>query len=158
MKIAMRVTMGPSAGEKNVRRSINILFALLVVVLLGACATARGGSKSDKLYEAQNAFSGAVRWGDFEGAWGLVEPKYREEHPMTQLQLARYGQIQVSGYRDIGSSTFDDGTAVRDIEIGVVNRHTLAERSMRYRERWHWDEAQKRWWLQSGLPDFWEGE
>ena len=139
------------------RRSINILFVLLVAVLLGACATT-GGSKSDKLYEAQNAYSGAVRWGDFEGAWGLVEPAYREAHPMTELQLSRYGQIQVSGYRDIGSSVFDDGTAVRDIQIGVVNRHTLAERTVRYRERWHWDETQKRWWLQAGLPDFWEGE
>lgn len=152
-----RVTMAPSSGEKTVRRSINILFVLLMAALLGACATA-GGGKADKLYEAQNAFSGAVRWGDFEGAWSLVEPKYREEHPMTQLQLTRYGQIQVSGYRDIGSSNLDDGTAVRDIEIGVVNRHTLAERSMRYRERWRWDEERKRWWLQSGLPDFWEGE
>lgn len=157
MKTPGRVTMGPSSGEKTVRRSINILFALLMAVLLGACATA-GGSKGDKLYEAQNAYSGAVRWGDFEGAWSLVEPKYRKEHPMTKLLLDRYAQIQVSGYRDIGSSTFDDGTAVRDIEIGVVNRHTLAERSIRYRERWQWDEAQKRWWLQSGLPDFWEGE
>ena len=77
---------------------------------------------------------------------------------MTELQLARYGQIQVSGYRDIGSSAFNDGTMVRDVEIGVVNRHTQAERTVRYRERWLWDEARKRWWLQGGLPDFWEGE
>lgn len=139
------------------RRSIAIPFVLLVTLLLSVCATA-GGRKGDKLYETQNAFSSAVRWGDFEGAWSLVEPKYREEHPMTELQLARYGQVQISGYRDIGSSALDDGTVVRDIEIGVVNRHTLAERSMRYRERWRWNEAQKRWWLQGGLPDFWEGE
>ena len=138
------------------RRSIFILFALCAALLLGACAST--GGKGDKLYEAQNAFSGAVRWGDFEGAWSLVDPEYRKAHPMTQLQLTRDGQVQVSGYRDVGSSSFDDGTAVRDIEIGVVNRHTLAERNMRYRERWRWDEAQKRWWLQSGLPDFWEGE
>lgn len=149
--------MAPSSEEKAVRRSIVISFVLLVTLLSSAYATA-GGRKADKLHQAQSAFAGAVRWGDFEGAWSLVEPKYREEHPMTELQLARYGQIQVSGYRDIGSSAFDDGTAVRDIEIGVVNRHTLVERSMRYRERWCWDEAQKRWWLQSGLPDFWEGE
>ncbi len=148
--------MAPSPGENAVRRSIAVLFALLVALLPGACATA--GGKGDKLYEAQNAFSDAVRWGDFEGAWSLVEPKYREEHPMTQLLLSRYGQVQVSGYRDIGNSAFADGTAVRDIQIGVVNRHTLAERNLRYRERWRWDEAQKRWWLQDGLPDFWEGE
>ncbi len=157
MNGAGRVTMAHPPGENAVRRSILVLFALLAAVLLGGCASA-GGSKNDKLLEAQNAFSGAVRWGDFEGAWGLIEPEYREKHPITPLQLARYGQIQVSGYRDIGSSMLDDGSAVRDIEIGVVNRHTLAERSVRYRERWHWDETQKRWWLRSSLPDFWEGE
>ena len=135
-----------------------IVFILLSVLLLAGCASAGGGTRGDKLYEAQNAYSGAVRWGDFEGAWTLIDPELRKKQPMTDLQLARYGQIQVSGYRDIGSSNLEDGTTVRDIEIGVVNRHTLAERSIRYRERWKWDEEGKRWWLQSTLPDFWGGE
>ena len=146
----------PVLPEFAVRRSILALSALLATALLAACASPTGG-KGDKLFEAQNAYAGAVRWGDFEGAWSLVDPEYRREHPITPLQLARYGQVQVSGYRDVGSSTLD-GAAVRDIEIGVVNRHTQAERSVRYRERWRWDEAQKRWWLQDGLPDFWDGE
>jgi hypothetical protein len=36
---------------------------------------------------------------------------------------------------------------MRDIEIGVINRNTLAERTVRYRERWRYDEAAKTWWL-----------
>jgi hypothetical protein len=50
------------------------------------------------------------------------------------------------------------GDVVRDIEIGVINRNTLAERSVRYRERWRYDEAAKTWWLTSGMPDLWQGE
>ncbi len=44
---------------------------------------------------------------------------------------------------------------MREIEIGVINRNTLTERSVRYRERWRYDEAAQTWWLVSGLPDLW---
>ena len=64
----------------------------------------------------------------------------------------------MSGYRDRAMSTDADGALVRDIEIGVINRNTLQERTIRYQERWRYDEAAKRWWLVSGLPDLWQGE
>jgi len=47
---------------------------------------------------------------------------------------------------------------VREIEIGVINRHTLAERTLRYRERWRWDPEAGSWWIEGGLPDLWAGE
>lgn len=136
-----------------------VLFACLAAVAaaLGGCASA--GPKADALHRSQYAWSGAIRWGDFEGAWGMLDPEYREQHPMTALEMERYGQVQVSYYRDNGGLTdFDAGTAVRDVEIGVVNRHTLAERAARYQESWRWDEEAKRWWLTSGMPDFWQGQ
>ena len=40
----------------------------------------------------------------------------------------------------------------------MVIRHTQAERTVRYREEWRWDEASKNWWLVSGMPDLWDGE
>ena len=47
---------------------------------------------------------------------------------------------------------------MRDIQIGVINRHTQAERSVRYREQWRWDPEAKTWWVTSGLPDLWAGQ
>ena len=47
---------------------------------------------------------------------------------------------------------------MRGIEIGVINRHTLAERTLRYRERWRWDPEGGSWWIEGGLPDLWAGE
>ena len=131
--------------------------ALLAGVLLPtACST--GGGKGEALQRAQYAWSAAIRWGDFEGAWNLVDPEYREQHPLTDIQLERYAQIQVSHYRDVGSQQAADGTAQREIDIGVINRHTMAERGMRYRESWRWDEQARTWWITGGLPDFWRGE
>jgi hypothetical protein len=130
------------------------LIALLGALLAGCAA---GQPKMSALDKVQYAWSAAIRWGDFEGAWNLLDPQYRDAHPLTDLQLSRYKQIQVSGYHELGSQVLPD-RARREIEIGVVNRNTMAERSLRYTEEWRYDPDTKTWWVTSGLPDFWAGE
>ena len=132
----------------------------LLVVLLGAllagCAT--GQPKMSELDKVQYAWSAAIRWGDFEGAWNLVDAETRKQHPLTDIDFSRYKQVQISAYRELGASVGPDGEVVRDIEIGVINRNTMAERSLRYTEEWRYDPATKTWGVTSGLPDFWAGE
>ena len=124
------------------------------LVLLAGCP--KSASKGSALDEIQYAYSAAIRWGDFEGAYNLVDPKLREERPLTDVDFSRYKQVQISAYRDLGGSPLASGEIVREIEIGVINRNTLAERTVRYRESWRYDEAAKTWWLTSGLPDLWK--
>lgn len=124
---------------------------LCCLALLAGCPKSAG--KGTALEEIQYAYSAAIRWGDFEGAYNLVDPKVRKEHPLTDIDFSRYKQLQISGYRDQGGSVSPEGEVTRDIEIGVINRNTLAERTVRYRERWRYDEAAKSWWLVSGLPN-----
>ena len=125
------------------------------LLLMLATAAAQSRMQRGKLQPMQDAYAAAIRWGDFETAWQLVDPAYKAEHPMTELEFGRYQQVQISGYRDQGGSMTPDGEVMRDIEIGVINRNTLAERSVRYRERWRYDPEAKTWWLTSGLPDLW---
>ena len=131
---------------------------LAVAVALLAAGCASMGSKDDKLHEAQYAWSGAIRWGDFEGAWNLVEPGYRKAHPMTPVEFERYKHVGISRYHDLGEQVVADGDVVREIDLGVINKHTMTERGMRYTERWHYDEEAGTWWQMSGLPDLWQGE
>lgn len=133
-----------------------MLLLALAVVAFGAQAA--GGRQKGKLEQTQDAYAAAIRWGDFEGAWSFVEPAYAKAHPMGEFELRRYEQIQVSGYRDLSGLVEPDEVVVRLIEVRVINRHTQAERTLRYRERWRWDAEGKRWWLVGGLPDFWDGE
>ena len=123
-----------------------------LLVLLTACASTP--DRGDALREAQYAWSAAIRWGDFDGAWNLVDPAYRAEHPLTSLELERFKQVQVSRYHDLGGQVTGDH-ASREVEIGVVNRNTLVQREARYLEQWRYDPAAERWWVTSGLPDFW---
>ena len=126
------------------------------LALLAGCP--KSGDERNGLEKAQYAWSAAIRWGDFEGAWNLVDPKLREQHPLTDLDFSRYKQVQISGYRELGMTGLQGGGVARSIEIGVVNRNTMAERTVRYQETWRYDEATKAWWETSGLPDLWQGE
>ena len=133
-----------------------LLVAGLLLMLAPAAAQSR--LQRGKLQQVQDAYAASIRWGDFENAWQAVDPAYKAEHPMTELEFERYQQVQISGYRDVSTSGGPDGTVERAIELRVINKHTMAERTMRYRERWRWDPEVKRWWLVVGLPDLWNGE
>jgi hypothetical protein len=137
-------------------RCLKLCCLLSFMALLAGCP--KSASKGSALDEMQYAYSAAIRWGDFEGAWNLVDPEYKKEHPLTDIDFSRYKQVQISGYRDLGGAIQPSGQMVRDIEIGVINRNNLTERTVRYQERWRYDEAVKSWFLVNGLPDLWQGE
>lgn len=139
---------------------MRVLTKMLVCLGLLAAfiAPVEASRQRGKLEETQNAYAAAIRWGDFENAASFLEPVYAQEHPLTEFDLGRYEQVQVSGYREVTVNAEPDGTVVRSIEVRIINKHTQAERTLRYRERWRWDAEAKRWWLVGGLPDFWQGE
>ncbi len=129
---------------------------LCCLVLLAGCPQV--GGKAGALDRNQIDYSAAIRWGNFEGAWNLIDPKVREAHPLTDIDFSRYKQIQISSYRDLGTRVLDNGDVVREIEIGVVNKYNLTERMVRYQEQWHYDEERKMWWQMNGLPDLWKND
>jgi hypothetical protein len=128
---------------------------IALLLALSACAT--GGDRSSTLEKLQYAWSAAIRWGDFEGAWNMLDPAYRAAHPMTDLEFERYKQLQISAYHDLGARA-GDGVASREVQIGVINRNTLVERQARYTEQWRYDPVAKTWWVESGLPDLWQAQ
>ena len=150
-----KVVMQPKLGTQLKTALLRTMLLLLSMLALAGCAS---GQKMSELDKVQYAYSAAIRWGDFEGAWQLVDPEYREANPLTALELERYKQIQVTAYRDLAAQATPDGIAMREIQVGVVNRHTLVERSLRYTESWRYDPQAGTWWLTVGLPDFWAGD
>ena len=137
-----------------IARMLWVLGLLAVLTPAGAQSRLQRG----KLQQVQDAYAASIRWGDFENAWQAVDPAYRAEHPMTELEFERYKQIQISGYRDLSTRGGPDGTVERAVELRVINKHTMAERTERYVERWRWDPEAKRWWLVVGMPDLWKGQ
>jgi len=145
-------------GEAMHRRLIQSAVVLLLGLAMAAQAAGPGRSQRNKLAQTQDAYVAAVRWSDFEAAEGFIDPEYRQAHPLTDLQRERYRQVQVSNYRERSTGVAADGAVERRVEMGVVNRNTLAERTVMVTERWRWDAEAKRWWQAQGLPDLWQGQ
>jgi hypothetical protein len=141
------------------RRIIQLALLLVLVAVTGASlAAGPNRSQRNKLAQTQDAYTAAIRWSDFETALGFIDPEHLATHPLTGLEMERYRQLQVSSYRERGAGTLPDGSIERRIEIGVINRNTLAERTVQGREVWRWDAQAKRWWQSGGLPDLWKGQ
>ncbi|KRG46900.1 hypothetical protein ARC20_04325 [Stenotrophomonas panacihumi] len=140
------------------RKGIRIALAS-VLMLLAVSSMASSRSQRRILDEVQAAYAAAVRWNDFDTAQEMLDPEYRKDHPQSDLERARYEQVQISGYRELRAGNgATDNEVFRDVELRVINRNTQAERTVRVRETWRWDPEAKQWWLASGLPDLWRGE
>ena len=130
-----------------------ITFVLAALLALAGCATGVG-TRADALDRTIYDYSAAVRWNNFELAFEAIAPEAREKRPLTSFELERMKQSRVVGYTVVSAGPTPDGGVVRDVELRLVNVHTQAERVMRTRETWRYDEAAERWWQEDGLPVF----
>jgi hypothetical protein len=130
-----------------------ILLVLTLAALLAACAVEKMRNKETILEETLKTYAATIRWGDMTQALAFVDPKYRETHPLTALDLARYKQVRVTAYNDSPATPISETEVRQIVEIGLVNINTQTARSVIDNQVWRYDEAEKHWWLTTGLPD-----
>lgn len=123
----------------------------LTTALLGGCAGV--GSEKNEMEQTMYHYAAAVRWGEVEQILAFHDPKVLGEHPPESIELQRWRQLRVTGYRARGLEPQPDETVVQFAEIEFMNRHTQTTSSLLDREHWRYDKEAKRWWLISGLPD-----
>ena len=142
-----------AAARASFTRMFLGVLAALSLAVLAACSSGPG-TRAEVLDRTLYDYSGAIRWNNFEVAYDLLDPEQRDKRPMTDLDWERLKQIQVTRYDVIAQAALPDGRIGREVEIALINRHTQAERVVRTREVWRYDEATQRWWQTEGLPDF----
>jgi hypothetical protein len=125
---------------------------VLSAALLGGCAAV---TKSDAqlLEETLDTYAAVIRWGNFEEALSFVDPETLKSHPVTDLDLQRYHQVQVTAYNEQPARHVGEHEVHQTVEIGLANRNTQQVRAIIDRQVWHFDEKAHQWWLVSGLPD-----
>lgn len=134
------------------RRRTKILL-IAASALLASCATEKMRSKETQLTDTLRSYAATIRWGDVALAQSFIDPKVLAEHPPTPLELARFKQVQITGYNEQPAVPVGEDEVRQIVEIGLVNVNTQAARSVVDRQTWRYDEAAKRWWLTTGLPD-----
>jgi hypothetical protein len=130
-----------------------VLSIVLSSVLLGACSTQNMRSRQTILDETLLSYASTIRWGDVAQAQAFIDPKVRAEHPPTALELARFKQVQVSGYNEQPPTPVGENEVRQTVEISLVNVNTQDARSVIDHQVWRYDEPTKHWWLMTGLPD-----
>lgn len=134
-------------------RHLKRLLIATSIALLGGCATDPMRSRQTVLTDTLRSYAATIRWGDMEQAQAFLDPKVRLEHPPTALDLARFKQVQVTAYNDQPPVPVSETEITQMVEIGLVNINSQSARSVIDRQTWRYDEADKHWWLVSGLPD-----
>ncbi len=126
---------------------------VLAALLVGACANQEIRSRQTILDATLRSYAAAIRWGDIAQAQTFIEPKEFAKHPPSALELARFKQVQVSGYSEQPVNMVSANEVRQTVQIDLVNVNTQTARSVVDHQVWKYDEAVKRWWLVSGLPD-----
>jgi hypothetical protein len=121
--------------------------------VLGGCATDKMRSKTTLLDETLQSYAATIRWGEVAQALNFVEPKALAEHPPSQLELDRFRQVRITGYNEQPVVPVSEDEMHQTVQIELVNVNTQSVRSVIDRQVWKYDEAGKRWWLTTGLPD-----
>jgi hypothetical protein len=138
-----------SAVQGFSRRAAGV--GLIIGLVLTGCASLEKDRRAVGLEAATNAYQSALRWGDFESAMGLLSSELRRDEELPQdfkdLRITRYEVVQPPLIRA-------DDTATQTVSIEYLFEYNQILRRVTDRQVWRWDEQEKAWWLQSGLPAF----
>jgi hypothetical protein len=124
-------------------------FAILFCLVLAGCISP---SRKDAYQTAVSQYSAAIRWEGLLAGAPYTDPMVLTEAPLTGVEISRYQQFRVSGYNVLAETEDPQGHRIREVQIGLINLNTLAERVIRHREEWRWDPTSERWLLMSLPP------
>ena len=135
----------------------SVIAAVLSASLLVACSTnpiEKMKNKETVLEDTLKLYASTIRWGeDISQGLGFIDPVYLKAHPTSDLDLARYKQVRVTGYDDAPAAPINENEVRQVVQISFINVNTQTMRSVVDNQVWRYDESAKRWWLTTGLPD-----
>jgi len=130
-------------------KTIRLLLPALFALLLAAC----GGMPAKKV-DTIGEYGAAVRWSEWERAWGYVDPAMGGGS-LPPSEAERLKAVKVSGYEVKLRQPAADGLSQRQVvEIRYIDQASQRELVVRDEQHWRTDDKGKHWWLTSGLPKF----
>ncbi|MGH8145101.1 MAG: hypothetical protein ACREPY_02100 [Rhodanobacteraceae bacterium] len=128
-----------------------IMIAGIALLVLAGCATLH--QRNQLRDQTLDGYAAALRWGDFQSAWGYVDPVVRAAHPLTPQQKALYATVRVAEYEASGPTDAGDDTIEQTAQISLIVKTSQRVYNIVDHQTWHWDAKAKHWWLETGLPD-----
>jgi hypothetical protein len=131
-------------------RILKLLVSSMVSLSVG-CAVIADNIRMDDFQKTSKAYGEALREARFEAASRLLDPSTGKGDPDHD----RYRNMKIVEYEVTHFESSKDGLEVQqtvDIRYYRLDRYIL--QSLQDRQVWRYHERDKRWLLQTGLPDF----
>jgi hypothetical protein len=126
------------------------LILIVVVAVLAAC-TGAAEYRAERFEDVALVYSRALEWSDFSKAHRLVT----NEKTTPPLEEGGYDRIKVTTYEPGRPLPGTEPTTLkRRAKLRYIELTRMSQRSLALEEEWRFVEAEKRWYLHSGFPQF----
>lgn len=131
-------------------RPNNILFPMIILALV-SCATITQQGRMEKFERVSDGYEFSLLDADFRAAARLIhgsvtQPPFDEKH---------YRNIKIVEYNLTRTTVSSDLTEIeQDVELQYFLRNSNRLRTIRHHQVWRYHDAEKMWWLHTGLPLF----
>jgi hypothetical protein len=127
-------------------------FVVLTLLLIGCAGLDIGKENLKKFEETSRAYIMALRWGEFETAYGFKRPPSIDDE-VPDFQDLR--DVRVTSHRVKQTIISEDEMIVMQIvDFQYYRMRNVTVKTVTDRQKWEYDEEKKRWYLISDLPNF----
>ncbi len=143
--------LAQTGAKKSPRFFVAAVFAFFGLIFQSSAVLAVNPNKL--LDETLQRYESTIRWDGLTRAAEFLDPEQKEKLLPQSIDLERYKQMRVSGYRASGPIIIEKKKRARQTaEIELINIHTQEVRSISEVQEWVFDKKAKRWWRVSALP------
>ena len=129
-----------------------VKWAVLILLMMGCAGLAGEKENWMKFDETSRSYFLALRWGEFEAAYGFKRPPGINDEVPDFQDLA---DVRVTSYRVKQTIISEDEMIVMQIvDFQYYRMRNVTVRTTTDRQKWEYDKEKERWYLLSDLPHF----
>ena len=130
---------------------VKYVLGLCVLFVVG-CTGLQEKCRLAQFEEVSSSYEHAIRWGHYDAAKGFKQKQGRD-HEAEDVD--RLDKIRVTSYELLGSDPSEDTLQVHQaVKIRYYHADEMIEKTLIDKQQWEYDDTEKAWYLQTGLPDF----
>jgi hypothetical protein len=137
--------------EGDVANMFKYVLSLCVLLIVG-CTSLQGKSRLAQFEDISSVYGHSIRWGDYDVAKSF---RKKQETDYEAWNIDKLNKIRVTSYELLNRNSSEDRLRVHQaVKIRYFSADQMIEKTLIDRQLWEYDDTERSWYLQSGLPDF----
>ncbi len=129
-----------------------VKFVVLMLLLMGCAGLAKEEKNWMKFDQTSKAYLLALRWGEYEGAYGFRgHPNINDKKPDFQ----DLSDVRVTSYK-VKQTIISENKmiVIQLVDFQYYRMRNVTVRTLTDHQKWKFDEEKEKWYLLSDLPHF----